>query len=192
MRGKVVLTPLDKLYERITPAYAGKSPPCSCPPESYRDHPRLCGEKHRKTILERVKSRITPAYAGKRPRHTVQRGSLWDHPRLCGEKLFICNFKGKLLGSPPPMRGKAAACKRIASRGGITPAYAGKRSRYQRAAHLGRDHPRLCGEKLNSAFAVLIVLGSPPPMRGKVCEGGLDLIHKGITPAYAGKRYIWH
>ena len=24
-------------------------------------------------------------------------------------------------------------------------------------------------------------------MRGKVCEGGLDLIHKGITPAYAGK-----
>ena len=50
-----------------------------------------------------------------------------DHPRLCGEKRQPEHTGGHLIGSPPPMRGKALLqdfCKR---RVRITPAYAGKR-----------------------------------------------------------------
>ena len=62
--------------------------------------------KGRTSQLWDTDQRITPAYAGK---------SLWrlllprlptDHPRLCGEKPFSGDLHQKLLGSPPPMRGK--------------------------------------------------------------------------------------
>ena len=49
------------------------------------------------------------------------------------------------------------------------------------------DHPRLCGEKRNSIVAFRLVLGSPPPMRGKdfTKKGYSQLVR--ITPVYAGK-----
>ena len=53
-----------------------------------------------------------------------------DHPRLCGEKRQPEHTGGHLIGSPPPMRGKALLqdfCKR---RVRITPAYAGKSDAY--------------------------------------------------------------
>ena len=37
---------------------------------------------------------------------------------------------------------------------------------------------------------MLAVLGSPPRMRGKEISGLLDLLVKGITPAYAGKSFL--
>ena len=49
------------------------------------------------------------------------------------------------------------------------------------------DHPRLCGEKLPAISLDTYTLGSPPPMRGKVAVGRLEIISIGITPAYAGK-----
>ena len=52
----------------------------------------------------------------------------------------------------------------------ITPAYAGKSSGYGQTQFLGRDHPRLCGEKLPWDIYEVLTLGSPPPMRGKVPE----------------------
>ena len=50
---------------------------------------------------------ITPAYAGKRmfPEHYNYLHE--DHPRLCGEKLCVILKKMAIIGSPPPMRGKA-------------------------------------------------------------------------------------
>ena len=131
--------------------------------------------------------RITPAYAGKRVSIPLYRRSRKDHPRLCGEKLsgkfvIIC-----LTGSPPPMRGKEYndtlfdACYRI------TPAYAGKRLDRSPAHSQTRDHPRLCGEKPVTTSQTILILGSPPPMRGK--EKRRIRIHRcvRITPAYAGK-----
>ena len=87
------------------------------------------------------------------------------------------------------MRGKGLkVCEhRLSDR--ITPAYAGKRSRCQRAARLGRDHPRLCGEKLFCCPVGLDWLGSPPPMRGKVYKNIVCDLYNRITPAYAGKSF---
>ena len=69
----------------------------------------------------------------------------------------------------------------------ITPAYAGKRGKGQGKNILGRDHPRLCGEKHHNGNACNIWEGSPPPMRGKVRNYNQRKGTSRITPAYAGK-----
>ena len=66
------------------------------------------------------------------------------------------------------MRGKEVdndiedVCRRI------TPAYAGKSITVTCDITAPRDHPRLCGEKLQDTADFTRVAGSPPPMRGKV------------------------
>ena len=85
MRGKDIKQAFFDLLNGITPAYAGKSFIIDCPLQAGRDHPRLCGEKHRgisdldkamgspppmrgkDRILKYHKDGvgITPAYAGK-------------------------------------------------------------------------------------------------------------------------------
>ena len=131
---------------------------------------------------------ITPAYAGK----STLTASIWllasDHPRLCGEKRTAKRFAGSGGGSPPPMRGKAAIVLADRRKKRITPAYAGKRQQWSRRCKNGEDHPRLCGEKFASSVLLLVVIGSPPPMRGKVCLVHVYKCALRITPAYAGKR----
>ena len=53
-----------------------------------------------------------------------------DHPRLCGEKRQPEHTGGHLIGSPPPMRGKAVQLDFARPLKGITPAYAGKSDAY--------------------------------------------------------------
>ena len=106
------------------------------------------------------------------------------------------------------MRGKVIKTKSVIFSTGITPAYAGKSCQQNGYDFLFQDHPRLCGEKGNRkrvcpAFCRITpayagkseerycqgcdVIGSPPPMRGKVLDLLEDLCAVGITPAYAGK-----
>ena len=90
------------------------------------------------------------------------------------------------------MRGKANAVGLLHLGFRITPAYAGKRVHTDLSACSVRDHPRLCGEKLDSAVENPQQPGSPPPMRGKVLRGSMIRRMSGITPAYAGKRQLLH
>ena len=130
----------------ITPACAGKrgsgSPPRSC----RRDHPRVCGEKHKLNSLDRPAEGspprmqgkaavlaqrlpglgITPAYAGKSCRACPAASGAGDHPRVCGEKLFQSPLLRLLLGSPPRMRGKELLAADDLQTLRITPACAGK------------------------------------------------------------------
>ena len=64
------------------------------------------------TIDTANKQRITPAYAGKSGANSSNRTFTKDHPRLCGEKFCLYDIDGL---NP-----------------GITPAYAGKSSRFGR------------------------------------------------------------
>ena len=87
MRGKANLECHRIVFDRITPAYAGKRPPQSPPSGQSRDHPRICvakttevqkgvnivgspphmrGKGIAKTV-NKVILRITPACAGKSP-----------------------------------------------------------------------------------------------------------------------------
>ena len=86
------------------------------------------------------------------------------------------------------MRGKAQAEQVRRFLNGITPAYAGKRTKSSRCPPRMWDHPRVCGEKNLCILRRVEIPGSPPRMRGKAptktgcsCPGG-------ITPAHAGKR----
>ena len=107
MRGKVLAAGLHDLVDGITPAYAGKSRIESSGTTGRKDHPRVCGEKHRAEPHPAKAARITPAYAGKRPRPAPPAPAVQDHPRVCGEKL-------------KPVRELLAGAR-------TTPAHAGKR-----------------------------------------------------------------
>ena len=131
---------------------------------------------------------ITPACAGKRKPHLHKKGCTWDHPRVCGEKLVRLMCCRCLAGSPPRMRGKAPRIREDLERMGITPAYAGKSVHRSGLHRTEGDHPRVCGEKIYPLLAIASPLGSPPRVRGKVCDLTIIRVHHGITPAYAGKR----
>ena len=85
------------------------------------------------------------------------------------------------------MRGKVAVVSLNFNSKRITPAYAGKRLPERFNFLVSPDHPRLCGEKSVNIVVLFRMIGSPPPMRGKVY--GCDSLYceKWITPAYAGK-----
>ena len=70
---------------------------------------------------------------------------------------------------------------------GITPAYAGKSNIVNANTSSYKDHPRLCGEKNKINCARIVIVGSPPPMRGKGDRFPALDPFRGITPAYAGK-----
>ena len=209
MRGKEMERCSHDAGVRITPAYAGKRYSHSCPSPCHRDHPRLCGEKCEMPstaflclgspppmrgkvsfgVVEDILDWITPAYAGKSFRKTAVRHAIKDHPRLCGEKLQDTADFTHVAGSPPPMRGKGHSLTGLHLHRGITPAYAGKRNFLSQHQCFKQDHPRLCGEKCPKLTKTKEVTGSPPPMRGKVAMLAKLIGKKGITPAYAGKRF---
>ena len=89
------------------------------------------------------------------------------------------------------MRGKVRTNWFACSNCGITPAYAGKRVKYDDVVQTDKDHPRLCGEKLIQNSRNPSHLGSPPPMRGKVYNSSRVEQRNRITPAYAGKSERW-
>ena len=148
MRGKVGGRSRFSDDAGITPAYAGKSKVDTAGVVSFRDHPRLCGEKpflffgfslsegspppmRGKDLYftrERILQGITPAYAGKSGRVCGLKICRRDHPRLCGEKGLQTGDTAAVQGSPPPMRGKVHDFRYTGRRRRITPAYAGKRS----------------------------------------------------------------
>ena len=138
-------------------------------------------------VLSATERRITPAYAGKSQQFPDRFRFLVDHPRLCGEKLPRIAAGKATPGSPPPMRGKGIGRVLGTADVRITPAYAGKRKDIIKSNALNRDHPRLCGEKMETGILDGQMMGSPPPMRGKVLSHLPSIVNKGITPAYAGK-----
>ena len=118
--------------------------------------------------------RITPAYAGKSCTVCQRSEDCWDHPRVCGEKT-ASQVVGLIdRGSPPRMRGKGQAGRKVVVELGITPACAGKSIRVIHDRIKRRGHPRVCGEKCSSKLLVKELSGSPPRMRGKVKNALLD------------------
>ena len=112
MRGKAASVTVPLSGTGITPAYAGKREEGIQEHNHHEDHPRLCGEKVRRSMAARLlagspppmrgkgsmveitccKAGITPAYAGKSHIQKTSNAEKWDHPRLCGEKtaLVLC------------------------------------------------------------------------------------------------------
>ena len=208
VRGKVNSRNFFSFSRGITPACAGKSI-CLCISSiCLWDHPRVCGEKEdddehdfalwgspprvrgkaERRSKKAVDAGITPACAGKSRQTPWPSHRSRDHPRVCGEKTVTTVTDTVFAGSPPRVRGKAVGRVWRQDRQGITPACAGKSSRFVCIGFGAWDHPRVCGEKQTRNQRIFCITGSPPRVRGK---GGLlpdRLCQPGITPACAGKR----
>ena len=87
------------------------------------------------------------------------------------------------------MRGKAVSSLVSSTLSRITPAYAGKSETKGTNTVTNKDHPRLCGEKVEKKGIRESRAGSPPPMRGKDNRTHDTERSIRITPAYAGKRH---
>ena len=135
----------------------------------------------------RGKVRITPAWAGKSSMTARGRVRSSDHPRVGGEKDHLSRAAAGGVGSPPRGRGKVGLCRPAASRGRITPAWAGKRSIFVLSKGGEKDHPRVGGEKNTGSKLAFLMMGSPPRGRGKAPMNRLKLSQRRITPAWAGK-----
>ena len=207
VRGKVAHNGLENVRRGITPACAGKSLCRNMVEFWFTDHPRVCGEKsvwdtknrlwlgspprvrgkaHLRSSCRRMR-RITPACAGKR----LQRGTTcalpWDHPRVCGEKRNSKLSARIQRGSPPRVRGKDLSITICTASSGITPACAGKSASWRHCEPVGKDHPRVCGEKSTESDHGVCKWGSPPRVRGKVHSMSQMARCPRITPACAGK-----
>ena len=73
----------------------------------------------------------------------------------------------------------------------ITPACAGKSGLAAAQKLLNQDHPRMCGEKVKRGYRGETPVGSPPHVRGKVDKNVANKIQERITPACAGKSFMW-
>ena len=106
---------------------------------------------------------------------------------MCGEKVYKDIKHVAAVGSPPRMRGKDGVNDSAQAVTGITPAYAGKRTLVGECPKPLWDHPRVCGEKNNTAKTYSNMEGSPPRMRGKGQAACEVVVEFWITPACAGK-----
>ena len=207
-RGKARPAAASRPRSGITPACAGKSKFAFRRKFSFRDHPRVRGEKvdvrplrqNEEGSPPRARGKvkfykilvaflgITPACAGKSQLLRISNAHTGDHPRVRGEKAKCGARLTRSEGSPPRARGKGCKLRhnRIATR--ITPACAGKRLHIVTLSYTIWDHPRVRGEKLIWLLTSEIFTGSPPRARGKGRALPKCPWVAGITPACAGKR----
>ena len=166
VRGKLAVCRGDSVFDRITPAGAGKTVAPSMQPCRCADHPRRCGENSNRRFLLKITKgsppqvrgkqycvltgkhcfRITPAGAGKTCLSVQLCPTRQDHPRRCGENRLRRQAGLRPKGSPPQVRGKRIRRNTDGVDDGITPAGAGKTDEFLTAFMLKEDHPRRCGE----------------------------------------------
>ena len=154
----------------IIPACAGNTSRMRSRVQAPRDHPRVCGEhkggqsfdcrqqgsspRVRGTpdgfLVRQIPAGIIPACAGNTVPVARFFGLLQDHPRVCGEHKVSLSLVGLGLGSSPRVRGTRAAPARMHQRRGIIPACAGNTAIVFIINVDGGDHPRVCGEHIQS------------------------------------------
>ena len=85
------------------------------------------------------------------------------------------------------MRGRFARSGNTRDDHGNTPAYAGKTMHVVVLRVHAGEHPRVCGEDGRDRLMFLVLVGTPPRMRGRSIMGAQSNSEQGNTPAYAGK-----
>ena len=152
----------------------------------YSDHPRACGEllvalastharagsspRMRGTLHPSVcpasDTRIIPAHAGNSCRGVVSDAYRSDHPRACGELVNLRVDGKSKVGSSPRMRGTRSCTASGRQPCRIIPAHAGNSPADCQELLRLPDHPRACGELVDTGSAWLTESGSSPRMRG--------------------------
>ena len=157
--------------------------------DSFKGSPPQVRGKHLEMAQGNALTGITPAGAGKTVLRLPLQYPQRDHPRRCGENSTYTDSKAKQAGSPPQVRGKLFGFSFPFDAFRITPAGAGKTATANRTAQCAEDHPRRCGENFLGFPSLLMLLGSPPQVRGKRAIVPVPRLMGRITPAGAGKTY---
>ena len=147
--------------------------------------PHMRGTRHDHRHTPHL-SGIIPAYAGNTLLFYPASGLQWDHPRICGEHASNVSDSSRNLGSSPHMRGTRQIHRGRVTQVGIIPAYAGNTCVAIDGEFYVRDHPRICGEHWSIAWAISLMPGSSPHMRGTRVLSVVERTPIGIIPAYAG------
>ena len=108
MRGKVKIPVVVGYKNRITPAYAGKSPEIATVMVQPQDHPRLCGEKETIKVGQVTGTGSPPPMRGKVDLFSAGMRLIRITPAYAGKSHSLKPLLLFNLGSPPPMRGKVA------------------------------------------------------------------------------------
>ena len=152
-----------------------------------QDHPRMRGEDcerrfklrldvgspphargRRRVVVHVVHAHgITPACAGKTLLVDIRATVDKDHPRMRGEDEIVYARVVIHVGSPPHARGRRENARSVGQRAGITPACAGKTTKWSQTRSSRGDHPRMRGEDAIGYTPTAYLAGSPPHARGR-------------------------
>ena len=205
-RGTPYILLYDSGNDRFIPACAGNASagPRTSPARAV--HPRMRGERSRKTgerapvggssphargtrqadHLNRIVQRFIPAYAGnaRAPRWPTWPNTV--HPRIRGERFVAVTGCVAILGSSPHTRGTP---RQPAARGRETrfiPAYAGNATRSSLSPLNISVHPRIRGERPSTSSLGSRNAGSSPHARGTLFFIHFRLFAFRFIPACAG------
>ena len=113
-----------------------------------------------------------------------------DHPRACGEHADLVALDSARAGSSPRLRGALKQCVNRVVKAGIIPALAGSTSPRHSSLLARGDHPRACGEHMETGEITDEQAGSSPRLRGALAVVCAASILEGIIPALAGSTGI--
>ena len=206
MRGTRYVARFPSSWLGIIPAHAGNTLSARSLIRYTGDHPRACGEhdghgggspalpgsspRMRGTRFrpdgQHVVAGIIPAHAGNTGVPGWPCAAYRDHPRACGEHPTKPLISSTVLGSSPRMRGTLGFRDYEGYQRGIIPAHAGNTSAFLYAVSSSWDHPRACGEHINTVVTDGTNSGSSPRMRGTQFLSLSVILLIGIIPAHAG------
>ena len=166
VRGSLYWDDLEYAGEGSIPACAGKPSRAGRRWQTWRVHPRVCGEapyvvagneslngpsprvrgSRRGALGQPRRPRSIPACAGKPPESASRSGPRQVHPRVCGEASWVYGRLQLRKGPSPRVRGSRRTAAGGRQPPGSIPACAGKPDGQHVAAGQCRVHPRVCGE----------------------------------------------
>ena len=187
VRGKRIWELPRRPADRLIPARAGKTnnnrrPIVRC----YGSSPRVRGKPSPSTTLRYILGLI-PARAGKTPSTAASAGYWAAHPRACGENEEDGDYRKRMDGSSPRVRGKLRSTSPRRGVNGLIPARAGKTEGTPTTCTRATAHPRACGENRIFRRRGVHWGGSSPRVRGKRPGLPRGADEPGLIPARAGK-----
>ena len=198
---------MERRYNGLIPAHAGKTSTVAFSDLLLRAHPRSRGENLKtspfcylalgSSPLTRGKPTfrrssvglhgLIPAHAGKTAIDHDLDDTCTAHPRSRGENVMPAIASKVARGSSPLTRGKPRHVHATPVEHGLIPAHAGKTMVRSLIPWRRWAHPRSRGENMISTKGTAKSEGSSPLTRGKRRRGPALRRQEGLIPAHAGK-----
>ncbi len=191
---------------RFIPAYAGNASPIPRWLSDDSVHPRVRGERSRRTTrsmnnvgssprtrgtpekkaAKEAKKRFIPAYAGNAVVYPPTTPGVTVHPRVRGERSVGVSFRCWVSGSSPRTRGTQFFAQFPDLIFRFIPAYAGNAAKQTQQGEVVSVHPRVRGERMYARCFSFTSGGSSPRTRGTLKNSPLLRYFFRFIPAYAG------